>query len=114
VHHQQRLAGGFIEGHRCDGLAVVTLLVGPNEARSGFGYTEPYGSVYNMGDGIANRANKLDLDEARARTPSERLRNLQRFLAELSKLGLLRERTDDLEYNLRWQVLRVKWLARHS
>ena len=33
MHGQQRLAGVFIEGHRSDCLAVVTFLVGPNEAR---------------------------------------------------------------------------------
>lgn len=33
VHSQQRLACGFLKGHRGDGLAGVTLLVGPNEAR---------------------------------------------------------------------------------
>jgi hypothetical protein len=60
------------------------------------------------------QVNRLDIEEARARTPAERLRNHQVFLGELSKVGLLRPRTDDLEYHLRWQQLREKWLARNS
>src|SRR4051812_14137039 len=33
MHDQQRLACVFIESYRGDGLAVVTFVVGPNEAR---------------------------------------------------------------------------------
>ena len=59
-------------------------------------------------------ANRLDLEEARSRTPEQRFLRHQNFLASLNCMGLLRAREDDLEYHLRWQELREKWIARHS
>jgi len=59
-------------------------------------------------------ANRDDLDDARRRTPEERFRNLLGLSASLRAMGLLRERSDDLEYHLRWQELRERWLARKS
>jgi len=59
-------------------------------------------------------ANQMDLEKARNRTPAQRVRNHQMFLASTAKIGLLRERKDDLEYHLRWQELRERWVERHT
>jgi len=56
--------------------------------------------------------NAFDLEQARLRTPAVRFALLQIHIASLSQMGLLKERTDNLDYHIRWQELRERMIAR--
>lgn len=57
--------------------------------------------------------NRFTLEEARARTPAERLALLQSHLRQLGELGLLRTKGEDLEFHIRWQSVRERFLSKN-
>ena len=58
--------------------------------------------------------NRITLEEARSRTPYERLLSHQRFLSRLSAMDRLPERNPADKFYVRWQYVREEWLERHS
>jgi hypothetical protein len=57
-------------------------------------------------------ANAHLLEEQRQRTPAERFALLEKMQADRTNILALRSRPDSVEFHLRWNVLRERWLAR--
>ncbi|MFZ4508454.1 MAG: hypothetical protein ACOYON_12240 [Fimbriimonas sp.] len=56
-------------------------------------------------------ANRFALEEARRRTPAERLQNHQNFLAGHAQIGLAREKPEDRIHRIPYHELQERWLA---
>ena len=57
--------------------------------------------------------NRVTLEEARNRTPAERLLQHRLFLGRLAEMGRLPVRNADEKFYLRWQYVKKLWLERH-
>jgi hypothetical protein len=57
--------------------------------------------------------NRVTLEEARSRTPYDRLLSHQRFLSRLAAMDRLPERNPADKFYVRWEHVRERWLERH-
>lgn len=58
--------------------------------------------------------NRITNAEKLNRSPKERMRLAQAFAEDLDRMGLLLPREDNIEFHLRWQAVREKWVERNS
>ena len=58
--------------------------------------------------------NRNALEEARRRTPAERLRNLQAFLDGHANIGMIRTSSEDRAHRIPYHEIRERWIARHT